>query len=222
MSTGLPLVTLKFAQTLDGKIATATGSSRWISSPASRRLAHRLRAANDAVLVGAGTVSADNPELTVRLVRGRNPLRVVLDSGLRLPPDAGIFRNQSTAATLVAVTEAAGKDKVAALRGMGVEVTTIGHDTRGKVDISQLLKTLARRNVSSVLVEGGAETITSFLRQKLADRLAVFIAPKLLGKGTDSIGELNITDIDRAVNLTVTRTSRIGGDFFIEADIKYD
>jgi len=217
-TTGIPFVTVKFAQTLDGRIAAA-GSSRWISSPESRKLAHRLRTHHDAILVGLGTVLADDPELTVRLARGRNPTRIILDSRLRIPLEARVLADQPAARTLVAATPAADKEKLAALRKMGIEVVTVPPDAQGKVDVRELLKILAQRQVSSVLVEGGAETITSFLRLGLADKLVVFIAPKILGKGTDSVGELNITDISRALKLSFERVYRSGEDIVVEARV---
>ena len=217
---GMPFVTIKFAQTLDGRIATSDGNSRWISSPESRQIGHRLRARHDAILVGVGTVLADDPELTTRLVRGRNPVRVVLDSTLRIPLDSKILKDQPAARTLVAATPHADKQKAAALDKMGVEVLTVPADAAGRVDIRKLLKMLAQRQISSVLVEGGGETITTCICTGLADRLVVFVAPMVLGKGTDSVNELNITDLSKAVGLTVERVYRSGGDIVIEAKVK--
>ena len=219
-STGVPFVTIKFAQTLDGRIATAAGNSRWISSPESRRIGHRLRARHDAILVGVGTVLADDPELTTRLVPGRNPVRVVLDSRLRIPLESKILTNQQAARTLVAATPRADKEKAAALDKMGIEVLAVAADAAGRVDIKKLLKTLAGRQISSVLVEGGAEIITSCICTGLADRLVAFVAPKVLGKGTDSVNELNITDLSKAVGLTFRKVYRSGEDIVIEAKVK--
>lgn len=218
-TTGVPFVTMKFAQTLDGRIATASGASRWISSPPSLKLAHRLRAHHDAILAGIGNVLKDDPELTTRLVKGRNPTRVILDSKLRIPLGAKVLTNQEAARTLVSATPAAEKKKLAALREMGIEVLTVPPDADGRVDISELLKTLAQRQISSVLVEGGGETITSFLRLGLADKLVAIIAPKILGKGTDSIGELNITEISKAVKLSFEKVYRSGEDIVVEARV---
>jgi diaminohydroxyphosphoribosylaminopyrimidine deaminase/5-amino-6-(5-phosphoribosylamino)uracil reductase len=215
-STGVPFVTVKFAQTLDGRIATAAGASRWISSTESLRLAHRLRARHDAILVGVGTVLKDNPELTVRLVRGRNPLRVVLDSTLRLPPDARVLQDRETARTLVATTPAADKQKLADLLGMGIEVAMMPADASGLVDLPELLKMLGQRDVTSVLVEGGAAVLTSFLREGLADRVIAIIAPKIMGRGTETVGELNIREIDRVLKLTFERVYRSGEDMVVE------
>jgi diaminohydroxyphosphoribosylaminopyrimidine deaminase/5-amino-6-(5-phosphoribosylamino)uracil reductase len=213
---GLPYVTVKFAQTLDGRIATAQGSSRWISSPESLKLAHKLRATHDAILVGVQTVLVDNPELTTRLVKGRNPARVILDSTLRIPLDAKVLTNQKAARTLVGATPAADKTKLAALKSMGIEVLTIPPDAEGRVDLKQLLKMLAQRQISSVLVEGGGAVITSFLRLRLVDKLVAIIAPKILGKGTDTVGELNITDLSKALKLSSVKTYRSGVDIVVE------
>jgi diaminohydroxyphosphoribosylaminopyrimidine deaminase/5-amino-6-(5-phosphoribosylamino)uracil reductase len=218
-STGLPFVTVKFAQTLDGRIASSTGHSRWISSPASRKIAHRLRARNDAILAGVGNVLADNPGLTTRLVRGRNPIRVILDSKLRIPLEARVLANQESARTLLAATPAADKKKLAALRKSGIEVLTIPPDASGRVDIRQLLKILGERNVSSILVEGGSEIITSFLRLGLADRLVAFIAPKILGRGIDSVGELDIEDVAGALKLHIEKVYRCTEDVVLEARV---
>jgi diaminohydroxyphosphoribosylaminopyrimidine deaminase / 5-amino-6-(5-phosphoribosylamino)uracil reductase len=219
VDTGLPFVTLKFAQTLDGRIATANGSSKWISSPESLKLAHKLRSYHDAVMVGVGTVLLDNPELTVRLVKGRNPTRIILDSSLRIPLDSKVLMDQEKAHTLVAATPAADKEKLAALRRRGIEVLFAPPDKQGRVDLKQLLKMLGPQQISSVLVEGGAETITSFLQLKLADKLVVFIAPKILGKGTESVGELNIKDVSKALKLSFERVYRSGEDIVVEGRV---
>jgi diaminohydroxyphosphoribosylaminopyrimidine deaminase/5-amino-6-(5-phosphoribosylamino)uracil reductase len=219
-STGMPFVTLKWAQSLDGKIATATGSSTWITSPPSLKLAHRLRSTHDAILVGVGTVLKDNPELTTRLVKGRNPLRVVLDSNLKIPADVKIFKNLGKAPTLLATTAWDAKEKLEERRVLGLDVEIIPPNADGRVDLKELLKKLGERGISSLLVEGGAETITSFLRLGLEDRVIAIIAPKIMGKGTDAVGELNITDANQALKLTVTRMYRSGADIVIEAAIE--
>lgn len=220
MATGIPLVTVKFAQTLDGRIATSTGNSQWLSSPASQRLAHKLRTYNDAVVVGIGTVLSDNPQLTVRLVKGRNPTRIILDSRLRIPLDAKVLMNQESAITFIATTSGADDEKLAALRQMGIEVLVIPQDERGEVDLGHLLKMLGKRGISSILIEGGAETITSLLRLNLVDRLVVIVAPKLMGKGIEAVGELNITDVSQTLKLSFSRIYRMGEDLVIEARLE--
>jgi diaminohydroxyphosphoribosylaminopyrimidine deaminase/5-amino-6-(5-phosphoribosylamino)uracil reductase len=216
--TGLPYVTLKFAQTLDGRIATASGSSTWITSPPSLKLAHRLRATHDAILVGAGTILKDNPQLTTRLVKGRNPRRIILDSNLKIPPEVKVFQDQAQAPTLLATTAWDAKEKLAERRALGVEVLIVPPDADGRVDLKALLKMLGERDVSSLLVEGGSETITSFLRLGLADKIIAIIAPKILGKGTDAVGELDVTDLSQAYKLKFTKVYRSGGDIVVEGE----
>jgi diaminohydroxyphosphoribosylaminopyrimidine deaminase/5-amino-6-(5-phosphoribosylamino)uracil reductase len=215
-STGLPFVTVKWAQTLDGRIATAAGGSRWLSSPESLKLAHKLRAVNDAILVGVGTVIKDDPELTTRLVRGRNPVRFVLDSKLRVPLDARVLTNQEKARTIIVSTPAADREKLAALRAAGIEVLRVPSGARDRVELPALLKKLGERDISSLLVEGGGETITSFLRERLADKLVVIIAPRVMGTGTDAVGQLDITEVAQALKLDFTRVYRSGDDVVVE------
>jgi diaminohydroxyphosphoribosylaminopyrimidine deaminase/5-amino-6-(5-phosphoribosylamino)uracil reductase len=215
--TGVPFVTLKFAQTLDGRIATATGHSRWISSPASLRYAHRLRNIHDAILVGAETVRKDDPELTCRLVRGRNPLRIVVDSQLRTSPDARIFTGGAHARTIIATTHQATNEKRRLFEEKGIETFRLEADRAGQVDLRDLLNTLGQRGVSSLLVEGGSAVITSFLKQRLADRLIVIQAPRIVGKGIDSVGEMGIRQMDDAIRLSFRRITRSGDDIILDA-----
>jgi diaminohydroxyphosphoribosylaminopyrimidine deaminase/5-amino-6-(5-phosphoribosylamino)uracil reductase len=210
-----PFVTLKFAQSIDGKIATATGHSRWISSEQSRVYAHRLRRSHDAILVGAGTVEKDDPELTCRLVRGQDPLRIVLDSKLRMPLNARILQDQDRAKTVVFTTPVYDRKKMAGLMDRGIESHVIGGG-RG-VDLSAVLEQLGKRQVSSLLVEGGAEVLTSFIRERLADRIIIISAPKIFGKGTDAIGDLMVKTVDQAIPLAVRKISRSGGDILVDA-----
>jgi len=219
MTTGLPLVTLKFAQTLDGRIATTTGDSRWISSDKFRRLAHQLRATSDAVMVGIDTVLADNPQLTVRLVKGRNPTRVILDSRLRIPLDAEVVKSQEIAPTIIATTSHADEKKLSRLREMGIEVLIIPEGEIGEVDLKNLLHSLGKREISSVLVEGGAGVITSLLRQNLADKLVIAVAPRIMGKGIEAVGELNIREVSQTLKLSFRKVYKVGEDLVIEARI---
>ena len=220
--TGLPFVTVKFAQTLDGRIATATGHSRWISSPPSLRFAHRLRDVHDAILIGADTVLTDDPELTCRLVRGRNPLRIVIDSQLRTSPEARIFKEQKDARTIVATTRRATDERRRPFEKKGIEVLEIGEDRAGRVDLHMLLAVLGKREISSLLVEGGATVITAFLRDKLADRLVVILAPKIAGEGLNAVGEMGIRQMDDALRLSFRRIARRGDDLILDARINPD
>ena len=217
MGTGIPLVTLKFAQTLDGRIATVTGNSRWISSEPSRKLAHKLRSLYDGILVGVGTVLADDSQLTVRLVKGRNPTRIVLDSELRIPVSSKVLRDQEVSHTIVATTPRAEKEKFRQLSAMGIEVLVVQADEEGRVDLKVLLGMLGERGISSLLVEGGTTVTTALLQQGLVDKLVVFIAPKILGKGIEAIGDLGIKDIDQALKLSRVRSYRRGEDMVVEA-----
>jgi diaminohydroxyphosphoribosylaminopyrimidine deaminase / 5-amino-6-(5-phosphoribosylamino)uracil reductase len=222
MTTGLPFITLKYAQTLDGRIATATGHSRWISSPAALRFAHRLRSAHDAILVGSGTVLFDDPELTVRLVKGRNPLRIVLDSRLRIPLHSRILKNQDQARTVIVTTEKAAKGKLKSLNDMGIELLCTNMTKSGEINLSELFPVLGQRGVSSVLIEGGSSVITSILRERLADKLLVIIAPKIVGKGIEGVGDLGIILMDQAMPLSPIKFKKLGADFLLEAKIKFD
>lgn len=217
VTTGVPLVTLKFAQTLDGRIATVTKNSRWISSEKFQRLAHKLRAASDAIMVGVDTILADDPQLTVRLVKGRSPARIVLDSKLRVPLDAKVVGNQELAPTIIATTSHADKNKFSGLSEAGIEVLAVPENEEGRVDLKILLGMLGKRGISSVLVEGGGGVITSLLRQNLVDKMVIAVAPKIIGRGIEAVGELNIADVNQAIKLDFIKTYRLGEDLVIEA-----
>ena len=216
MQTGIPFVTLKFAQTVDGRIATFTGHSRWISSPPSLRFAHALRACHDAILVGGGTVRADDPELTVRLVRGRQPLRIVLDSRLKTRPEAKILKNQDRARTIIAAAADGSMKKAALFEKLRVEILRCGEDPKHRIDLKKLFAEMGKRRVSSILVEGGAAVITSVLREKLADRIVIVIAPKIVGKGVEAVQDLGIATMDDALTLSAPRIMRKGGDIILD------
>jgi len=220
IQTGTPFVTLKFAQTIDGRIATAAGHSRWISSEKSLRFAHMLRSHHDAVLVGVGTLLQDDPELTVRLIRGRNPVRIVVDSRLRISPDAQALKNQTIAKTMIATTIHAGSEKRARLAEMGIETMLVEHDNDRRVDLTKLFVELGKRNISSVLVEGGAAIITSLLKAKLPDRVVIVIAPKIVGKGVEAVGDLKIQSMDESLRLAYRKIRRLGDDLIIDARIE--
>ena len=185
--TGLPLVTLKFAQTLDGKLATVTGDSRWISSPSSLRLAHRLRSVHDAVLVGVQTIIRDDPLLTVRLVNGRSPLKIVADSRLRIPLRCRLLAKRAAPSTVIATTSMSDQRKADKIISAGAQVWHIRKDGSDRVDLRHLLQKLGSAEVRSVLVEGGSGILTSLLRRRLPDYLLAVIAPKMVGEGMNSV-----------------------------------
>ena len=175
---GRPFVTLSYAQSLDGSIAARRGATTPISGPEALRLTHQLRAHHDAILVGIGTVLADDPQLTVRLVPGPNPQPVIVDSRLRLPPTARLLGDGRP---WIATTDAADRRRQAALEAAGARVVRLPADDAGRVSLPALLAYLHRQHVRSLMVEGGARVITGILAERLADRLVVTIAPLLLG-----------------------------------------
>lgn len=215
----LPFVTIHYAATLDGRIATLTGRSQWISGEESLRLAHRLRAEHDAVLVGVGTVLADDPRLTVRLVPGRSPRRIIADSTVRLPLDSRVLVD-GTAPTLVATTERAPWERISAVCQRGAEVLIVSPDAEGRVSLADLLRCLATRGIGSVLVEGGREIITAALRDRLVDRMVVCLAPKVIGAGIEAIGDLGIRHLTDALTFADVRISRLGADIIVDGRLE--
>jgi 3,4-dihydroxy 2-butanone 4-phosphate synthase/GTP cyclohydrolase II len=214
--TDRPYVVLKYAQTLDGRIATGSGDAKWISGPGERRIAHALRAACDAVAVGAGTVLADNPLLTVRMVPGASPIRVILDSTLRLPSDAHVFG--ADARTIVLTTERSSPARRAELQERGVTVTVVREAPDG-IDLPDGLAKLQRLGIRSLLVEGGARVITSMLRERLVDRMVVAVAPLLLGKGIEALGDLGIDLVADGLQLANRTVHQAGSDLLIAGDL---
>lgn len=219
VKSGIPYVTVKYAQTLDGRIATKAGDSRWISSETSRKYAHYLRSINDCVIVGVGTVTADNPELTVRHVKGKNPLRVIVDSKLRIPLKSHVLRGNNSQDTVVATTSKAPPEKANAIKDLGAGILKIKKDKRDRVDLKSLLKELGKRDIISVMVEGGPDIITSLLKAELVDKMIIITAPKILGNGLDAIRTLNISKIRDAIKFSSFRTMKRGDDFIFTGEI---
>jgi 3,4-dihydroxy 2-butanone 4-phosphate synthase/GTP cyclohydrolase II len=193
-----PYVVLKYAQTLDGRIATATGDSQWISGEEERRVSHALRAACDAVMVGVGTVLRDDPQLTVRLVPGVSPLRIVLDSTLRTPSTALVLHGDPV--TVVLTTERAAQSDRERLVVLGASIRVVPEGPTG-VDLPTALRLLRELGVRTLLVEGGARVITSLLAARLVDRLVVGTAPKIIGAGTEAVSDLGIAQVMQAISL---------------------
>jgi GTP cyclohydrolase II len=179
-TTGRPVVTLAYAQSLDGSIASAEGKPLALSSTEALTLTHALRAAHDAILVGIGCVLADNPRLTVRLIPGRSPQPVIVDSRLRCPLSANLLSSNGTRPWIV-TTEKADKARQRTLEGMGARVIRIKNPLGAHINLSTLLETLVNIGVSTIMVEGGAQIITSFLTDRLVDQVVVTIAPLLVG-----------------------------------------
>jgi len=221
LATGLPWVTLKAMLSLDGRIATDSGDSRGLGGAQEQRVAHRLRAEHDAVVVGLGTVLLDDPLLTVRHVRGRNPLRVVLDSSLRTPDRARI-RDAEADAPVVFATTSRDERVARAFEARGAEIWRFDPAPDGRVPLRLLLARLAASGRYSVLVEGGSTVHTAFLREGLADRVALGIAPVILGGSVapSFVRDLGHAKIADGIAVEDLRVRRIGRDLWIEGSIE--
>lgn len=213
-----PRLTVHYAQTLDGRIATRTGQSQWIGSEASLRFAHQLRAESDVVMVGVGTVLTDNPRLTVRLVEGPCPLRVIVDTRLRIPLEANVLTD-GAAPTLIATTPRASSEDIGAIRRLGAEVVVVGEDADGRVDLRELLRELYARGARSALLEGGRHLITAALRDRLVDRLVICISPMVVGTGIEAVGDLGIDHLSEALTFRERRFSRLGDDVIFDGQL---
>ncbi len=225
VTTGSPFVVLKSAASLDGKTAAFDGTSKWITSPQARADAHRLRAWADAVVVGAGTVLADDPHLTVRadeLVNAWQPLRVVVDAAGRVPATAAVFDDD--APTLVATTERAEEQHIRSWQEAGADVEVLEVDGSGGVSPQALVRVLGKRDVQGVVIEGGATLAWSFVGDGAVDRIVQYIAPSVIG-GAGALGIVagaGFAPIDRALRLSFERVERIGPDLRVEADVHRD
>ncbi|NIM97537.1 MAG: 5-amino-6-(5-phosphoribosylamino)uracil reductase [candidate division Zixibacteria bacterium] len=218
--TGLPFVTLKFAQTLDGKIATLTGDSRWISGSSSLRFAHRLRSCHQALLVGVDTIIQDDPRLTVRLVKGKSPLRIIADSRLRTPLDSGILKGKAAVSTVIATTSLADPLRIEKVQAAGAKVWIMKKDRSNRIDLRNLLRELGQRSMRSLLVEGGSKILASFLEKRLADYMVVVIAPKILGRGIDCVRVSVPPRFKRLISLSPCRFFKAGDDIIMQAPIR--
>lgn len=214
---GRPFVILKLAMSLDGRIAAATGDSRWISSEESRRLVHQWRRESDVVMVGAATVIADNPRLTCRIEGGRDPVRVIIDQRLRSPAGARIFRQRSPAATIL-VTSAMKAASVSRRYGARVEAIGASVDGHG-IALMEVMQEFGRRGWSKVLIEGGAKLAGAALRAGIVDRVAFFVAPLIIGCGLSSVEGLLARSVREAIKLKSFSTRRVGSDWLLEADV---
>jgi diaminohydroxyphosphoribosylaminopyrimidine deaminase/5-amino-6-(5-phosphoribosylamino)uracil reductase len=221
---GIPFVGLKIAQTIDAKIADIEGNSKWITNEQSLHYVHQLRHEYDAVLIGSRTAKLDNPNLTVRLVEGRNPYRIVLDSTLSLPFELNIFSDNNKDKTIVFTSAESfreKKEKIEKLDSLGIKVIPV-KSSRKKLDLKEVLENLAQLEIASVLVEGGGKIFTEFLKRKLADKVYVFIAPKILGKGIQSIGDIGIKSIKEIITLKDISIQNFGDDVLITGYLRTD
>ncbi len=214
----IPYITLKIAQTLDGKIADHNKDSKWITSITARRKVHTLRSQYDAVLIGTGTLKKDNPSLTVRLIEGRNPKRILLDSKFRITTKHRMLKSDGYKNTII-VTSKKNKTKsrkVNTFLSLGVDVVFVRETENGYLDLKQTMKEMAKRNIASILVEGGNKIFTSFIKNNLYDEILLFVSPKLLGGGLPSVGDLGINSINKVLKLQANCVEKIGEDILIE------
>lgn len=216
VKTGLPYVILKVATTLDGKVATSSGISRGITSEISRKRVHLLRSRVDAVLTGGGTVSMDSPHMGVRKVSGRDPLRILLDSDLKLDLDAPFFRDKHV---LIFTTSAASRGKVAELRARGIEVVSLS----SLADIPDILRVIGEHGISLLMIEAGPKLMTSFIKSRCVDQYLQFIAPKLLGgvKSPTSYEGANVHDLRTVKILKYPDISLIGRDILVDGFLQW-
>ncbi len=218
---GRPFITLKFAQTIDGFLAAADGDSKWISGKQSRKKVHQWRSEYDAVLVGRTTTMADNPSLTVRHIKGRQPKRVIIDGPFELPRTLNVFSDKHEDKTIILTwNKEASKDEADPMlkmlsqnyfRGEILQVSK----SDGHVDLRQAFKLLGEKSISSILVEGGQQLSSTLIKQSLVDKLCVFISPKLLGAGTRSVLNIGINNMNEIANLKDVSWEQIGDDMLM-------
>jgi diaminohydroxyphosphoribosylaminopyrimidine deaminase/5-amino-6-(5-phosphoribosylamino)uracil reductase len=207
IKTGLPYITIKAAQTLDGKIADAGGNSKWISSLESRKFVHKLRSEYDAVLVGSKTVSIDNPSLTVRHVKGRNPYRIVINKDLVLNLQNNLFSDDHTEKTVIITAKEPDEFLSGVFEQRKIKVVTAKLKNE-KIDLYDAMKKIAKLGIASVLVEGGAYTLTEFIDQKLADEILIFISPKTMGTGLNLIRQGSQFDFTKTGEITCSMVEK--------------
>ena len=218
-----PFVVLKAAMTLDGKIATATGQSKWITNETSRAYGYKLRDIYDGIMVGINTVIEDNPMLTARVDGGKNPNRIVVDSSLKIDINANVVQDKS-AKTIIATTDKADKDKILKLQAQDVDVIVVDKDENDKVDIEKLLDILGQQNICSILVEGGATLSGSFVAKKLVDKVYFFIAPKIIGgkEAKTPVAGTGILNLQEALALKDIQIEKLEEDILIIGRVDKD
>lgn len=218
-----PFIVLKAAMTLDGKIATVTGQSKWITNETSRAYGYKLRDIYDGIMVGINTVIEDNPMLTARVDGGKNPIRIVVDSSLKIDINANVVQDKS-AKTIVATTDKADKDKILKLQAQDVDVIVVDKDENDKVDIEKLLDILGQQNICSILVEGGATLSGSFVARKLVDKVYFFIAPKIVGgkEAKTPVAGTGILNLQEALALKDIQIEKLEEDILIIGRVDKD
>jgi len=225
VTTGRPFVILKVAASLDGKIALPSGESKWITGEEARAYAHRLRSLVDAVLVGLGTVRRDDPQLSVRLIEyhGRQPLRVVVDSSLRIPLESRILDVTEGQKTLIATTRFAPPDRIEDMKKMGIDILLVDQ-VNNRVSLGALMKALGEMGIMSALIEGGSEVNASALEERVVDKVIILYSPRIIG-GRDSIpmvGGSEPESLEDSVFVRNLRFERIGEDLLLEGYVEYN
>ena len=218
-----PFIVLKAAMTLDGKIATAIGQSKWITNETSRAYGYKLRDIYDGIMVGINTVIEDNPMLTARVDGGKNPIRIVVDSSLKIDINANVVQDKS-AKTIIATTDKADKDKILKLQAQDVDVIVVDKDENDKVDIEKLLDILGQQNICSILVEGGATLSGSFVAKNLVDKVYFFIAPKIIGgkEAKTPVAGTGILNLQEALALKDIQIEKLEEDILIIGRVDKD
>lgn len=220
-----PYVIIKAAQSMDGKIATFTGDSKWISSQASRNRAHALRAACDAVLVGVNTVLKDNPELTVRwpktLPADMQPIKIVLDSNLKTPPSSKIFKNAKPERIWLVTSDATSFTKERRYKGLARVIRV--KEQKGRLDLAALFDWAGQQGIVSVLIEGGGEVIAHALKEKLVHEIHCVIAPKIIGgrSAVSSVSGKGVAEVKKAIQLKNMTLELVGGDIWVRGNPRY-
>jgi len=215
-----PFVVMKNAMSLDGKIATVTGESQWISGESSRKQVHSLRHELAGIMVGIETIIKDDPQLTSRTLNSRNPIRIVVDSQLRIPIDSKVLTQQDKAKTIVATTKSANKEKVDTLKQMGIEVI-VTKEKLGRVDLQELMKVLGAKGIDSILLEGGATLNFSALEEGIVDKIQSYIAPKIIGgkEAKTAVEGAGIQSLKSAFQIDRMTSVMVGEDLFVEGYI---
>ncbi|MBI5096749.1 MAG: bifunctional diaminohydroxyphosphoribosylaminopyrimidine deaminase/5-amino-6-(5-phosphoribosylamino)uracil reductase RibD [Nitrospirae bacterium] len=224
ISTKTPFVILKSASSLDGRIALPSGESKWITGETARRYSHRLRAMVDAVLVGVGTILADDPLLSVRDIgiKGKQPLRIIVDSKLRIPLTAKVLDQRGGQETMIVTTKATSSEAVETLEKIGVKTLIAGSREDGEVSLRSLMGQLGKLGISSVLIEGGSKINASAFREGIVDKVVLFYSPRIIG-GSDSIGMVGgkaPASLDESVFLRDIIIRRLGDDVLVEGYVK--
>jgi len=210
ITTNRPFVILKLAQSLDGRIATANGISQWITGPEARKYAHRLRSYYDAVAVGSGTVRTDNPQLTVRLVKGNNPYRIIISRSLNFPRSINLLANNEDCKTIIATSSKSARR----LKIKNLIIWEIKENKNG-LSMVDLIDKAGQFGISSLLVEGGSGVATSMVKNRLVDKFHIMMAPMIIGRGIEAVNDLGVRDLEKAMRLREYKIEQMGNDFLL-------